>query len=163
MYTDVMCTSHHICDGVWSHYITFDLGLWSFFPQFYFYCSSLCYPWGMVFVLGGFFCVFYSFWLVGWVNENKLLARPSQCSGACGDPQRSVFFLPYLPPDNQHHLLGCWSHLGYRKPSRGPTLLSSWTSFLFPSLKCGLLSVFTACETDRLVSRMARFLCKTYL
>lgn len=49
---------------------------------------------------------------------------------------------PLFPPDNQHHLLGCWSNQGYRKPSRGPTLLSSQTSFSLPQPKMWLALLF---------------------
>lgn len=169
------CT--HWCTLIWRvHHITFVMVfdhitshlIWvfgGFFPSFIFIAphsvvlEARCL-FGVVFLC-------FLFFLVGWLGEWE--QAPGQAFpmlwGLRGATKICIFpaLSPLLPPDNQHHLLGCWSHLGYRKPSRGPTLLSSWTSFLFPSLKCGLLSVFTACEKDRLVSRMARFLCKTYL
>lgn len=81
------------------HWSDVYLGL---FPQFYFYCSLLYCPWGLVFVL---------IFLFGWMG--KWEQAPGQgflmLWGLRGATEICVFLAlsPLLPPDNQHHLPEC--------------------------------------------------------
>lgn len=63
--------------------------------------------------------------------------------GSQGATGSCVFsaFSPLLPPANQHHLPGCWSHPGWRTPSRGPGLLGSCRSSSLPKPKMWLALV----------------------